>query len=164
MIRTAILCKLFDICLGKMFEGILAATFSPTNLTGKLFTELVMRIDGEDDYPPCYGWEVGEAIENPGKDYGDKWGSGTCTFTNALVNFVDEDGDLYVTATDMCFRLTFIRDDAAIKYEQFCRADEDNIGFKKISRNQNTVEVWLEDWHIDGYYVSTCDIISPTLD
>lgn len=163
MIRTAILCKLFDICLDKMFDGILAATFSPTNLTGRLFPELVIKVDGRNDYPPCYGWEVGETIDNPDKDYNDNWGRGTCIFSNALVNFVDEDGDLFVTATDMCFRITFIRDDAAIKYEQFCRVDADEIKFKKVIRTNNTVEIWLKDWHVDGYYVNQTDIVSPDI-
>lgn len=160
MIRTAILYKLFDVCLDKLFEGILNATFSPIELSGKTFRELVMKLDGVEDFPPCYGWEVGEAIENPA-DYNNNWGTGTCTFINASVNFVDADGDLFVTATDMFFNLTFIREDAAIKYEQFCKADDDDIGFKKVSRNGHNIEVWLKDWHLDGYYVTPDSIISP---
>lgn len=162
MIRTAILCTLFDICLNKMFEGILAATYVPTDLSGRHFPLLVINVDG-DDYPPCYGWEVGEALSHPEKDYNNFWGRGTCTFTNARVEFVDEDGDLFVVSDEMCFKLTFIRDDAAMKYEAFCREDVDNVGFKQVSRTGNTVEIWLKDWHLDGYYVKPVDILSPRI-
>lgn len=162
MIRTAILYKLFDVCLDKMFEGILNATFSPTDMSGKRFPKLIIRLNGADDYPPCYGWEVGEEITKP-EDYNDNWGDGTVKFINAYVNYVDEDGDMFVTATDMIFNLTFIREDAAIAYEKFCRADDDDIGFKKISRNGREVEIWLKDWHIDGYYVKPADIIFPQI-